>query len=96
MKAMINRNGNAEDGRMELRLIQDGDRWRWVDENDTDSEVSAASIAEAHDAANMAWGGDNWDLITEWIACPNCNHCGSPEADKTGCGCHCANCGERL
>lgn len=65
MKATINRNANVEDGKMELRLVEDAGRWRWVDEDDTDSEVSGSTIAEAYAAAEMAWDGENWDLHLE-------------------------------
>jgi hypothetical protein len=30
------------------------------------------------------------------VECPSCNHVGPPVDDEIGCGCHCAECGERL
>jgi hypothetical protein len=96
MKATINRNANAEQGRIDLALIHDTDgRFRWY-QDDTDSEVSGATIAEAHEAARSAWGSGDWDLLTDWTVCPDCGHCGDPEDDAVGCGCHCAKCGARL
>ena len=96
MKATINRNANTDEGRLTLTLEQDGDRWRWYDEDGMDSEVSGETIADAHKAAHMAWGAGDWDLITELILCPECDQCVSPVDDEIGCGCHCPNCGERL
>ena len=96
MKATINRNADPMEmrGRLTLNLHHDSDgRYRWYDEDETDTEVSGETIAEAHEAAQMAWGDGDWDLVTEYLICPDCGHCGEPVDDEDGCGCHCGGCG---
>jgi hypothetical protein len=65
MRAIINRNADPKQGRLKLNLQHDSDgRWRWYDDG-TASEVSGQTVAEAHEAAESAWGSGGWDLATE-------------------------------
>lgn len=61
--ATINRNANAEEGRLTLNLIADKDgRYRWYDEEGNDSEVSGDSIDDAITQACSAWNSSDWDF----------------------------------
>ncbi len=72
---------------------QDG-RFRWYEvETWQDTEVSGETIAEAHRVARQAWCDE---LTTDYLVCDCCGHCGPPEDDDRGGGCHCEECGATL
>jgi hypothetical protein len=53
--------------RVTLNLRKDGDAYRWYgveDGEEFDTEVSAATVAEAEEAALEAWAG--WGLKATW------------------------------
>lgn len=62
--ATINRNGDADQGKLRLDLILDSDgRYRWHDEDGGDTEVSGDSIDDAITQACSAWSiGGDWDF----------------------------------
>lgn len=57
--------------RVRLELIRDTDgRFRWyTEEGDEryDTDVSAATVADACSAAKAAWGGREWALRADWL-----------------------------
>jgi hypothetical protein len=65
--ATINHN-DKEGARVTLRLVhrQDGE-YCWLTDNDEDTGVTGASVADACDAARHVWGADVWDLQAKWL-----------------------------
>ena len=56
-------NGDTEPPRRyRIELRRDGDKYCWYGEANEDTEVSGRSMADAINAATMAWGSAQWDL----------------------------------
>lgn len=56
-------NHNDEQRRIRVVLIDDSQRYRWIEEETgNDTEVSAITIKAAISAAKIAWGSPVWGL----------------------------------
>lgn len=62
--------GNPEDAgaRIEIRCRRDSDgEFRWYGPDGADTSVSARTIQEAKDIAELAWAGSAWSLRARWL-----------------------------